>query len=197
MNETKKRDAVFIWILIAAAIFLSFYFDGKIVQFISTLRTPDLSTFFIAITSTLAIVIVFVLINAFFLQKEKRKWLIPLWLSAAVAYVIAFILKIIIQRQRPFELGIVSIANGVKETFASWDFSFPSSHAILVFAVLPFITKEYPKLKYVWIVFACLVAFSRVYLGVHFLSDVISGAVIGYLVGFFTLKWWEEKFKIV
>ena len=149
MKEVKKRKVVFIWILIATVIFLSFYFDHSISQVAEKIRTAGMTNFFIAITSMIAVVIIFIFLNVIFAERDKRKWLIPLWLSAAISYAIAFILKIIIQRQRPFELGIVSIANGVKETFASWDFSFPSSHAILVFAVLPFISKEYPKLIYV------------------------------------------------
>ena len=196
MNTAKKREIILLWILVAAAFLISLYFDTKVIEAVSTARTANLTIFLNAITSIAAIAIVFILLNAIFLIKEKRKWWIPMWLSAAVAFVIAFILKVVVQRQRPFELGIVSIASGVTEKFASWDFSFPSSHAVLVFAVLPFISKEYPRFKYVWIVFACLVAISRVYLGVHFLSDVIAGAVIGYLTGYFTMKWWEEKFKI-
>jgi undecaprenyl-diphosphatase len=63
------------------------------------------------------------------------------------------------------------------------DFSFPSGHAMLAFCAIPILNREFPKLKYAWIVFACLVAFSRVYFGVHFMSDVIAGALIGYCLG--------------
>ena len=94
----------------------------------------------------------------------------------------------------PYQLELVSVAQGLAENAHKvWDFSFPSFQAMMVFCAVPLLSKEFPKFKYVWVIFACLVAFSRVYLGVHFLSDVIAGALIGYMIGYFIMRNVEGK----
>lgn len=63
-------------------------------------------------------------------------------------------------------------------------FSFPSNHALNNFAAALFFYKLFPKLKWVLFVTASLIAISRVYLGLHYPSDIIGGALIGILFGY-------------
>jgi undecaprenyl-diphosphatase len=58
-------------------------------------------------------------------------------------------------------------------------FSFPSSHAVNNFAGALILAFFFPRAKWWFFGFAAIVAFSRVYVGVHYPSDVIGGAVIG------------------
>ena len=83
----------------------------------------------------------------------------------------------------------------MKDSFNTWNFSFPSFETMLVFAAVPLLNKEFRKFRYIWIIFACLVGFSRAYFGVHYLSDVMAGAIIGYLIGY-SMVLLEEKYKI-
>jgi undecaprenyl-diphosphatase len=112
---------------------------------------------------------------------------------------LGYILKSSIRRLRPFQqeptVIFKSILYTIQNNYATWNFSFPSFHAMFVFSLLPLLNKQYSKFKYVWIIFAILVAFSRVYLGVHYLSDVLAGAIIGYLIGVSAL-WIEERYEI-
>ena len=57
--------------------------------------------------------------------------------------------------------------------------SFPSSHAAGAFALATVFTRRWSKLWPLWFLAAALVAFSRLYLNRHFLSDVVVGAMIG------------------
>ena len=58
-------------------------------------------------------------------------------------------------------------------------FSFPSGHTITAFAVAISLSMFYPSLAIGLIFCAVSVALSRILLGMHFLSDVLAGAVIG------------------
>lgn len=182
------RKRVIVWVLIAASLIISFYFDKEIVKALSSIRSSILNEFFLGLTFLSSeIVILFVLTTLFVLHynKGKRRWILPLWITLALSGIVSFIMKYSIHRLRPFQQGIVDVLPVLeKASHYVWNFSFPSFHAMLVFSALPVLSKEFPKLKYAWAVFAVLVAFSRVYFGLHFMSDIIVGGVIGYAIGY-------------
>ena len=59
------------------------------------------------------------------------------------------------------------------------DSSFPSGHATGAFAAAGVVAALHPRLRAPVLALACLVAFSRVYLGVHYPTDVVAGAALG------------------
>ena len=180
-----KKKVVIISAIAIVAIFASLYFDSQIVKAVSLIRNSFLDNLFLGITTISSGVIIFFILTSLFLwQEKKRKWILPLWMTLAATAIVSFLLKITVRRLRPYQLGIVSALPMLQEAAHSvWDFSFPSFQAALAFCSLPILNREFPRLKYLWIAFACLVAFSRVYFGVHFLSDVIAGSLIGFLIG--------------
>ena len=196
----KKRVFVSIILIGIILTLVSFIYDSEIISFISLLRSFYLDYLFISIAfASQSIIIFFVLTSLFLWQEHKRKWIFPLWLTLALSIIISYIVKVLIHRPRPFQAGVISVLGlGVylmKNSFLTWNFSFPSFQAMLVFSALPILDKEFPKFKYIWLIFACFVALSRVYFGLHYMSDVIAGAIIGYLLGAL-LVYAEGRYKL-
>ena len=173
-----KNNYIRIIILGALLTGIGFLLDNMVARFLSGLHTVFLIAFFSILTMLgnievfLALVII---ISVVFIAHKKR--LEGFWLSIVSSLVINTLLKLIFLRQRPYEsLGIASIIN------TTWS-SFPSGHAMIMFCTLPFLIKNFPAQKiYFWTI-AVLVALSRIYLNVHYLSDIIAGAFLGYLIG--------------
>ncbi len=99
----------------------------------------------------------------------------------------AHVFKPIFQRPRPCHdeaiKDLVYLPNG----HCGGAYGFISSHSCNVFALAVFITaffKPYYK-KIAWVMFswAAVIAYSRIYMGVHYPGDVIVGALIGMLIG--------------
>ncbi len=63
----------------------------------------------------------------------------------------------------------------------SGSFSFPSSHASNNAALAFLFSVKYPRYKWIFITIAALVAYSRIYVGVHYPSDVAGGILLGVL----------------
>lgn len=92
----------------------------------------------------------------------------------------SFILKNLFERVRPCNaLGDVNIL-----VVCTGSYSFPSSHAVNNFAAALFFGRIFPKLKWLLISIAALIAFTRPYVGVHYPSDILGGAIIGGIIGY-------------
>ncbi len=114
-----------------------------------------------------------------------RKAGIAMLIALAAGFLICnLMLKPIVARVRPFDIA------GFGELLikAPRDFSFPSGHTTASFAAasaLLFIKNR------VWVfamIFAALMAFSRMYLYVHFPTDILGGIVIGFICGYIGVK---------
>jgi len=115
-------------------------------------------------------------------------------ISLAIAGGVSFVLKDITKRDRPFVTYPDIIFAKAHET----DYSFPSGHTSLAFATATSLSMSFPK----WYViapsflYASAVGYSRLYLGVHYPSDVFAGAVVGAGSAFLTFKaqkWLSKK----
>ncbi|MBI3633707.1 MAG: phosphatase PAP2 family protein [Candidatus Vogelbacteria bacterium] len=156
----------------AEAFILSFYSNigGKVFNLITQFGGP-------------IFVILLFLFLVFVLWKKHRSFLKYYISFFVLNEVLVYILKIFIDRPRPIGAIKYGEVNG----------SMPSGHAAAAIFIYGFICylilNSFPKMPYrkvlasFLVVFVILIGFSRLYLDVHFLSDVI----IGYLVGGFSL----------
>jgi undecaprenyl-diphosphatase len=141
--------------------------------------------------------LLFLLIVLFTFFRDRKKTLIVLLLTL-LAFVFsdanANVLKHLFQRQRPcHELENVRLLAG-----CGGSFSFPSAHAMNAFAIAATFSHFFRKTAFFTFPLAFLVAFSRVYLGVHYPSDVLAGAVAGGAVAWITIslkEWFSESFS--
>ncbi len=159
--------------------------DGSILLFIqNNLRSPSLTPLFKAVADYGVIVLgVYV---ALMLLWEKRR-IFPIASACVISGLLGNFmkdyLKKLVMRPRPF-LDVPSLVPAIKPPKS---FSFPSGHTTLAFSVAFIISRILPK-RYSIPAFliAGLVAFSRLYLGVHYPSDILGGICVGYVAGLVT-----------
>ncbi len=101
------------------------------------------------------------------------------------------ILKNMVDRIRPFELA------GITELLVKlpWDASFPSGHSSAGFASATVLLLNKHRLRWPALILAALIALSRLYLYVHFPTDVLAGVLIGILCGFLAAVTWRKLLR--
>jgi 4-amino-4-deoxy-L-arabinose transferase-like glycosyltransferase/membrane-associated phospholipid phosphatase len=120
----------------------------------------------------------------FFFLKDRKWAIIVLTIglaSLALSDWGSHMLKHVFERPRPCNtLEDVHLLVGCSSSF-----SMPSNHAVNAFAfALPFYLLFKNKLRYTFVIIAFTVAFSRAYIGVHYPSDVLVGALFGIIIAF-------------
>jgi undecaprenyl-diphosphatase len=158
-------------------------FDESILRWVETLRTPFMNSMMLDITALggLALTIVLGLLAvALFLLSRDALAAVHLIITSAGGFFISMWTKSLISRPRPSIIPQLIHASG---------FSYPSGHSITSAAIYLTMAilacrhfKSYPAriilLSLAGIMIA-LISFSRIYLGVHYPSDTMSGALLG------------------
>jgi membrane-associated phospholipid phosphatase len=116
-----------------------------------------------------------------------------LFLAVAVPNLIGEAIKGIVGRGRPFVGGSADAFNYSPLVWTEQFASFPSGHAITSFALTFALAAVWPRSRYVMIVYALLIAVSRVLLLAHHPSDVLVGALIGLLGALFVRQWFAVR----
>ena len=134
---------------------------------------------------------------------------LPLWLAVSVAFILidsehgwrhawrrgglllcavvvsgatAELLKVLVRRERPGDDAAYVFRPWTEGAFATGGLGWPSSHTAVAFAAAWLLCRLYPRAAVVWIAMGAACAFSRLSNNAHFASDVVSAALIAYIV---------------
>ena len=168
-----KRGYFTLFLIFIIALFI----DKNISYILNSLRFGALNNLFIFLDKISVWIITIIFVSLLLFLRNRK--LVPKYLlSSLITVIVKVVLKYIVARTRPY-LVLEGITNLVDKN----SYSFPSGHTIVYFASLPFLIKEYPKSKNLWILIGVLIGISRIYLGVHYFSDVIVSVLIGLFIG--------------
>ena len=156
-------------------------FEFSILNLIQGLRTPLFDHIVLFITS-LANYVWYILIIWLLLNKPTRKLGVILAVAMILQYLInGGILKHLFARVRPCNVD-TTVDLLIKRPKG---FSFPSGHSAAAFCVVGVLYgAKIRKLFWPVLVLAVLIGFSRLYLYVHFPTDVFVGALCGFTIGY-------------
>lgn len=143
------------------------------------LANPLFDWFFVFITEVKNWYVIYAVALVALMWFGKKRGIITVVLLAVTIVlsdqISSFVIKPFFDRLRPcHELDHVRLLVG-----CGGGKSFTSSHATNNFAMAVLIMHFWPKAKWYLLTWASLVAFSRVYVGVHYPSDLLGGAVLG------------------
>ena len=121
--------------------------------------------------------ILFVLLN--WIKTRQLRVLLGLLLLYAIQSFIIYLLKFTVRRKRPLSPGEIKIkvSKGPGEIL---DPSFPSAHTTFSFMMATLLALYFPRFEVIFFAFAVFVGWTRVYLGLHYRTDVIAGGFLGY-----------------
>lgn len=152
--------------------------DFSVLDAIASSRNPVLDAFFSAVTHLGDSGIVWIVLAVVLLCIRKTR---PLGVCMALALIFDLLLcnmllKPLVGRVRPYELREVALL--IK---APHDASFPSGHTAVSFAAAGVLALRKSRLAVPALILASIIAFSRLYLYVHFPTDVLGGLLVGLL----------------
>jgi undecaprenyl-diphosphatase len=92
---------------------------------------------------------------------------------------VVYALKFLINRKRPLEFldAFSRLSQGPGEVL---DPGFPSAHTLYAFMMATLLATWFPRYRIIFYVAAGLIGWTRIYLGLHFPTDVVVGGLLGY-----------------
>ena len=160
--------------------------NNEILLWLQQLRNPVLNEVMLAVTNLVWLIPAAAAVGLCF-KKTRKKALIML-ISIAAALLAANLIKTVVHEPRPF----TQIAGLTRIGPMPGGSSFPSAHtacAFTLFWTLCFLKTKRGRI--LSLVLACLIAFSRMYLGVHYPLDVIGGILVSCITSWIVVRLYE------
>jgi undecaprenyl-diphosphatase len=122
----------------------------------------------------------------------KRHTCVAAGLSFLLGLALAQIILLFIHRLRPYDAGVSHLI--IAPTV---DWSFPSDHAIASLSIVfAFALQGLRRWSVIFLVLALVVCFSRIYVGMHYVSDILGGAAVALLAAFIVKQFYRPKTKL-
>ena len=158
--------------------------DYNILEFLQSMHNAVLDNLFLFITRMGDSGIVWILISfgLMLFTKDQRKTGVLMLIALIVAMAFSEgILKVLFERPRPY-IEYESLRALISPT----SFSFPSGHTTSSFTAFFILNNKLKGINYKWafLILALLISFSRMYLMVHYLTDILGGVVAGLIVAY-------------
>ncbi len=128
----------------------------------------------------------------FFLRKKDRKLALLMIVAIALDFILVTAVKDIVARERPYQ--VLDVRQLVPEEANK---SFPSNHVQISFLLSAIVFIFYRKLGIGLFLISLFIGFGRIYLGVHYPSDVLGGTIIGILLSLLILKMRNKIYKLM
>ena len=189
----KKRDFILIVTLISLfAVIVVLLETGRIIRIenmVYNLLSQYINPIFTVIVKIITniggpVLITMICLVLLLLHATRKKYGVPVFVTVVISFLLNCILKNIFLRPRPNILRLVT------ET----SYSFPSGHSMInaslyTILILLLLSNSSQKMKHIilsisLILLCILIGISRIYLGVHYLGDVLAGWILGVLVAF-------------
>jgi undecaprenyl-diphosphatase len=155
-------------------------------QAVKSMASPILNSLMSPLAESFFIVLPILALYMFFAKKDRNAYSFAV--AAVILFIIGDILKQIFQEPRPCSVSDLSWINAIG---CEGGYAFPSDHATVLTGLVLFLGK-YKYIRILYVVWLVMILFGRVYLGAHYLTDVIAGVAISLVIAYIIYKFREK-----
>lgn len=173
--------------------------DVKLLIFLNALGTESTDSFWLFVTKIENWIWLYILFLFLFIKFYNRKQAVLLvlftLLTFGISFAVKFFVKATVKRIRPN--NEIDLSELIRVLQFPTDYSFFSGHASVSFAVATFMVlslRKHSKWTYLFFIWPLLFSYSRIYVGVHYPSDILIGALVGLSLAFILYKVFFSSF---
>lgn len=171
--------------------------DNALLLFINGMHSPFCDNVMMGVSNRFIWIPLYVFVLFLFVKKfGKNSWLVILLAVATLAIsdqLASHLIKNLVMRYRPSHNLLLGPKLHIVDNYRGGQYGFVSSHAANTLGFAIFTSLLFPEKRWLRIVLLCwvaLICYSRMYLGVHYPSDIIGGALVGCFAAFVTNRIW-------